>query len=219
MKKIKIEKSKNRRYWKINPATRIKPSRKLYQRDKSKKINTIEENEENNFHSDYTYCPICGAELVEKTVDNKKRKSCLVCGFVLYRNPAPASAAIIEKDGKTLLVKRKYPPFKGDWSLPAGFVEYGESPQDCAIRETYEETNLKVKLSSVFGVYSGQDDPRTHAILIVYLTENATGELKPGDDAEELGFFSQDEIPPNIAFSAHRQVFKEYFDFKKKTSQ
>ena len=219
MKKIKIERPKKRRYWKINPVTRMKPSRKLYQRDKLTKINMTEENLSGDFHPNYIWCPICNTELVERTLGSKKRKNCLVCGFVLYRNPAPASAVIIEQNGKVLLAKRRFPPFRGDWSLPAGFVEYGESPQDCAIRETHEETNLKVKISSVFGVYSGKDDPRTHAILIVYLTKDVTGELKPGDDAEQLGFFSQDEIPPNIAFSAHRQVLKEYFDFKNKTSQ
>ena len=217
MKKIKIDRVKKRRTWKINPATRIKPSGKLYQRGKAKRMRNAEENEWEKLHPIYRYCPVCSAQLVERRKDGKLRKCCLVCGFILYRNPAPASGVIIEKGGKVLLVKRKYPPLKGDWSLPAGFIEYDESPEDCAIREVYEETNLKISLSSVFGVYSGQDDPRTHAVLIVYLAKDIRGELNPGDDAQEATFFKEKEIPSNIAFAAHRQVLKDYFGFKKKS--
>ena len=216
MKKIKLNPTKKRRAWSINPATRVKPSGKLYCRSKAKELQNTEENEWKNPHPIYKYCPICSAELVEKQKEGRIRKCCSVCGFVLYKNPAPASGVIIEKDGKVLLVKREYPPFKGDWSLPAGFMEYGESPEACAVRETYEETNLKIKLSCVFGVYSGHDDPRTYAILVVYLADIIGGEPKAGDDAQEISFFSRDEIPANIAFAAHRQVLKDYFSFRKK---
>jgi 8-oxo-dGTP diphosphatase len=210
MKKTAKHKGR-RRTWSINPVTRVKPSGKVYQRGKIKETQNTEENEWRNFHPIYRYCPACTSELVEKKADGKIRKCCPVCGFVLYRNPAPASGVIIEKDGKVLLVKRKYSPFKGDWSLPAGFMEYGESPEACAIRETYEETNLKIRLSGLFGVYSDHDDPRTYAILVVYLADIIEGEPKPGDDAQEISFFKQEEIPSNIAFAAQRQVLKDYF--------
>lgn len=217
MTRLRIDKPKRRRAWNINPVTRIKPSAKSYQRGKVKITQELEDRDWKNLHPTYKYCPACSAELMEKAVDGKRRKCCLVCGFVLYKNSAPASGVIIDKGQKILLVKRKYPPFKGDWSLPAGFIEYGESPHDCAIREVYEETNLKIKLSSVFGVYSGQDDPRTHAVLVVYLVADAKGEPKPGDDAQEVEFFEEGRIPSNIAFAAHRQVLKDYFAFKRKT--
>lgn len=218
MKKTARHKAK-RRTWNINPVTRIKPSEKVYQRNKIKKTRNAEENEcrrpclqtGRNFHPIYKYCPACTSELVEKRTDGKLRRCCPVCGFVLYKNPAPASGVIIEKDGKVLLVKRKFAPFKGDWSLPAGFMEYGESPEACAIREIYEETNLKIKLPALFGVYAGHDDPRTYAILVVYLADIIEGQPEPGDDAQEISFFSRDEIPSNIAFAAHRQVLKDYF--------
>jgi 8-oxo-dGTP diphosphatase len=109
------------------------------------------------------------------------------------------------------LVKRKYEPYRGDWSFPAGFMEYGESPEQCAVRETKEELSVDVELNGLFGVYSGKDDPRTHAILIMYWAKIKGGELKPGDDAEEIRFFAKEEVPPNIAFLAHRQILKEYF--------
>jgi ADP-ribose pyrophosphatase YjhB (NUDIX family) len=214
--KFQIKKPKIRKSWSISPVTRLKESGKVYKR-KSKFSKNEEEQEEDLYFKylrkdeDFKYCPRCSAELIKKRIDHNLRKVCPVCGFVLYRNPAPAAGVIIEKEGQVLLVRRKYNPYIGDWSLPAGFIEYGESPESCALRETKEETNLEVKLTSLFKVYSGSDDPRTSAILIVYSGEILKGELKPGDDASEAKFFSVNNIPQNIAFQSHRQALKDYF--------
>ncbi len=162
----------------------------------------------------YRYCPRCGAEMAERTVDHKKRKACPVCDYVFYLNPVPAAGVVIEKEGKILLVKRKYEPYKGDWCLPAGFMEYDESPEQCATRETREELGVNIELDGLFGVYSGKDDPRTHAVLVMYWAKIIDGVLKPGDDAEEIQYFARDEVPPNVAFLAHCQIIKEYFEIK-----
>jgi len=214
--KLTIKKSKPRKTWTISPVTRVKESGKVYKR-KGKFSKKVEEQENDLYfkylrkEEDYRYCPRCSAELIKKRIDHNLRKVCPVCGFVLYRNPAPAAGVIIEKEGQIVLVRRKYNPYKGDWCLPAGFIEYGESPEHCAVREVKEETNLDVKLNSLFRVYSGSDDPRTRAILIVYLGEILSGEAKPGDDASEVRFFPVDNIPQNIAFQSHRQALKDYF--------
>lgn len=212
--KIKIKKPKKRETWKISPVTKIKQSDKIYQRKGKKKLDLKKEIEcDSEFlKKDYRYCPRCSAQLAEKNIDHRKRKICPVCEFILYKNPAPASAVILTEDEKILLVKRKYQPFKGDWSLPAGFMEYDESPENCAVRETKEEVNLDIRIKRLFNVYSGSDDPRTNAVLIVYLVEVLGGKLKPGDDALEAQFFTRDQIPPNIAFRAHRKVIQDYFD-------
>lgn len=208
MDKIKIKKPKPRRTWEINPVTKVKPSGKIY-----KRVKLPEEELDLSPHPEknYIYCPRCSAELVEKRVDHKKRKVCPVCRFVFYKNPTPAAGVVIEKEGKLLLGRRKFEPFKGDWSLPAGFMEYNESPQECAKREAKEELNLYVEINEIFGVYSGKDDPRTHAVLIMYWAKIIGGELRAGDDVEEARFFSPEEIPLNIAFQAHRQIIKEFF--------
>ncbi len=220
----KIEKPKIRRTWTRDPATRIKESGKIYKRGKSVNWSTDKADKTDkldltkNVGKTYRYCPRCGAEMVEKNVDHKKRKVCPVCKFVYYRNPAPAAGVVIEKKEKILLVKRKFEPYKGDWCLPAGFMEYDESPERCAIRETKEELNVDVKLEGLYGVYSGKDDPRTHAVLIMYWAKITGGKLKPGDDAEEIEFFAKDEVPKNIAFLAHRQIIKEFFEIKESKS-
>ena len=213
IEKIKIEKSKVRRTWTRSPVTKVKQSGKIYKRKRS----TDEADGTDltaGIGKTYKYCPRCGAEMVDKRIDHEERKVCPVCGFVFYHNPVPAAGVVIEKDNKILLVKRKYEPYKGDWSCPAGFMEYDESPEQCAIREIKEELNVDVELDGLFGVYSGKDDPRTHAVLIMYWAKIKGGELKPGDDAEEIGFFAKEEIPQNIAFLAHRQIIKEFFEGK-----
>jgi len=211
--KIEIKKPKKRHTWKISPVTRIKESEKIYSRKGKKGLNLQKEMECELDHlkKDYKYCPKCSVELVQKKIDHKKRKACPACGFVIYRNPAPASAVILTQNGKILLVKRKYDPFSGDWSLPAGFIEYDESPEQCAIREAKEETNLEIKLTGLFKVYSGSDDPRTNAILVVYLAKVTGGTLKPGDDASDAEYFAKDKIPQNIAFAAHRRVVSDFY--------
>ena len=163
----------------------------------------------------FAYCPWCSAELIESHIDGKTRKRCPRCDFIYYRNPIPAAGAFIVKDNQILLVKRKYPPYVGAWSFPAGFMEYGESPAHCCIREVLEETGLEVKLTGLFKVYSGTDDPRSRAVLIMYLSEIVGGQLRPGDDASEVRYFDLDAVPDNIAFESHVRAINEYRQLKK----
>lgn len=88
-------------------------------------------------------------------------------------------------------------------------MEWDESPQHCAERELKEETGLDIVIGKIFNVYSGSDDPRTNAILILYFGQVAGGVATAGDDAAEVGFFRIAEIPANIAFLAHRQAISD----------
>ncbi|UCB53403.1 MAG: NUDIX hydrolase [Candidatus Zixiibacteriota bacterium] len=221
---------KVRRTWTRSPVTKVKESGKVYKRRKSVEWSTDGRDETprrapvgadltKNIAKTYKYCPRCGAEMTEKIVDHHKRKVCPVCEYVFYHNPVPAAGVVIEEDGKILLVKRKFEPYKGDWCLPAGFMEYDESPERCAVRETKEELGVDVELDGLFGVYSGKDDPRTHAVLVMYWARVTGGKMKPGDDAEEIQFFAKKEIPDNIAFLAHRQIIKEFFEIRDSESR
>ncbi len=113
------------------------------------------------------------------------------------------------QEGKVLLVKRKFEPRAGLWSLPAGFMEYGETVEETAVRELKEETNLDVRLTRLFGVYTGCDDPRNQAVLIMYEGDIVGGHLKAGDDASDVRFFPLNALPPEIAFEAHRRVLDD----------
>jgi 8-oxo-dGTP diphosphatase len=122
----------------------------------------------------------------------------------------PAAGAVIVKDDKILMVKRGHPPRVGDWTLPAGFMEWDEHPRDTAVRELKEETGLDIELTGFFEVYSGSDDYRNNAVLILYHARVVGGRLEPGDDADEVRFFGFDELPQNIAFQAHHQALADY---------
>ncbi len=159
--------------------------------------------------TDFRFCPRCGGALATKRLDGHDRLVCRACGFVFYQNPVPAVGVVLVEDGRVLLVKRKFDPRKGGWTLPAGFVELGEGIDDCAVREMKEETNLDVELTALFNAYSAQDDPRTKVVLILYAGKRTGGELKAGDDAEEARFFPLDALPHPIAFQAHVQALAD----------
>ena len=128
-----------------------------------------------------------------------------------YRNPAPAAGVLLEWRGGLLLVRRKYEPRAGSWCLPSGFMEYGETPERCALRELREETGIEGALDELFGVYAGHDDPRVRAVLILYTAGRAGGRLTPGDDASDARFFPLDRLPDQIAFEAHSRALEKYF--------
>jgi len=125
-----------------------------------------------------------------------------------HRNPIPTVDTIVEKEGGVVLIKRKNPPY--GWALPGGFVDYGESLEEAARRETKEETNLEVKELRQFHTYSDPArDPRFHTITTVFVGKGE-GEPKPADDARELKIFKKDTLPSDVAFD-HRDILKDYF--------
>ncbi len=155
------------------------------------------------------FCARCGGPMTARRVDDRVRAVCDRCGFVAYRNPAPAAGVVLIEQRQVLLVQRKLEPRAGMWTLPAGFVEYDEHVTDCAIRETREETNLDVELQGLFGAYMAMDDPRVQVVLLLYRCRRIGGELKAGDDASDARFFPLDHTPKEIAFKAHEQALED----------
>ncbi len=164
----------------------------------------------------YRFCPRCGSKLLAVELDNRERRVCPKADFVQYRNPVPAVGAFVRKDSKLLMVLRKYPPRAGLWTLPAGFMEYDEAPEETAVREVKEETGLDVAVQKLFSVYRAGDDPRTRVVLILYEMKIVGGRLKPGDDALKAEFFTLANLPEDIAFSAHRKALSDYLARQKK---
>ena len=152
------------------------------------------------------YCPCCGHTLEDHFLYGRTRRKCLNCGFVFFRDPKVAAGVLAEHDGKVLLVKRSVDPSKGDWALPAGFVEIDEGPVHGALRELTEETGLIGKITGLLGVFHNRTDPRGPIVIVLYRAQIVGGELHPADDAEEVKFFAQDELPKNIAFSSTRRA-------------
>jgi ADP-ribose pyrophosphatase YjhB (NUDIX family) len=126
-----------------------------------------------------------------------------------YRNPIPTVDIIIELDARgIILIKRAKEPF--GWAIPGGFVDYGESLEDAARREAWEETSLKIELLGQLGAYSAPDrDPRHHTISVVFLAR-ARGRPEARDDALEVGVFTKEDLPSPLAFD-HAQILADYF--------
>lgn len=139
------------------------------------------------------HCPECGEQIADR------------------RNPVPTVDVIIELDGGIVLIERKNPPF--GWALPGGFVDYGESYEQAAVREAYEETGLQVTLTEQFHTYSDPGrDPRLHTASTVFIA-TATGEPRAADDALRVGIFSPDTMP-ELVFD-HARILADYFRKKK----
>jgi len=139
-------------------------------------------------------CPSCSADIV------------------VYSNPTPTVDIIIETRGGIVLINRKNTPF--GWAIPGGFVDYGESVVDAAVREAKEETSLDVELISMLGVYSDPSrDPRLHTISTVFIAR-AEGEPVAADDAQNAAIFKdRKDIPENLAFD-HLRIINDYFEWK-----
>lgn len=128
-----------------------------------------------------------------------------------YKNPIPTVDIIIEYKDGIVLIERKNYPF--GWAIPGGFVEYGESCEETAIREAKEETGLEIDNLKQFKTYSKPGrDPRFHTISTVFIAKGK-GILKSGDDAKNAKIFKKENLPEKIAFD-HREILDEYFKLR-----
>jgi ADP-ribose pyrophosphatase YjhB (NUDIX family) len=143
-------------------------------------------------------------------------EKCPRCGFVTrrHRNPVPTVDIIIElPDQGLVLIERANPPH--GWGLPGGFVDYGESLEDAAIREAREETGLTVALLGQFHTYSDpRRDPRQHTITTVFVAQGS-GTPQSADDALRLAIFAPEQLPAVLAFD-HSHILSEYLKVRPK---
>ncbi len=133
------------------------------------------------------------------------RPVCPQCGWIYFVDPKVAAAILVERDGRVLLVRRVNEPFRGLWTLPAGFVNGGEDPAEAAARECLEETGLQVRVTRVLDVIAGREHERGADFVIVYLAEVFGGELAAADDADAAEWFERGNLPP-LAFKATQKV-------------
>jgi 8-oxo-dGTP diphosphatase len=128
-----------------------------------------------------------------------------------YRNPTLTVDGIVLIDGKIVLVRRGRDPHKGEYALPGGIVEYGETVEKAIVREVEEETGLKTDILEIVGLYSGPlRDPRGHFISICFHLQRLSGDLKGGDDAETAVLYPLDRMP-EMAFD-HADMIRDFLD-------
>ncbi len=156
-----------------------------------------------------SFCPACGQPVEAKTLEADHRPR-LVCphGHVTWRNPRVVVGTLPVDGDRVYLARRAIEPAAGKWGNPGGFLELGESAQEGARRETEEETELRVEVGRLIGVYS-----RPHAGIVTIAFEAAVvgGRPEPAAETSEVRAFGPDEIPwDEIAFSTAESALRDW---------
>jgi ADP-ribose pyrophosphatase YjhB (NUDIX family) len=155
------------------------------------------------------FCPACGRP-VEATVLEEDHRPRLVCpeGHVTWRNPRIVVGTLPTRGGRVHLARRAIEPAIGRWSYPGGFLELGEATQEGARRETEEETELRVEIGPLVGVYSR---PHAGVVTIIYEATVVGGRPEPAAETSEVALFGPDEIPwDELAFSTVESALRDW---------
>ena len=158
------------------------------------------------------YCRICGAHMESRIPedDDHIRLVCPRCGHVHYENPKLVVGCIPVTGDRLLLCKRNIAPQKGRWTLPAGYLENGESVQDGAVRETLEETRSEVEIIAPYRMFNLVFVQQIYLMFRAKLLDENFG---PTKESTAVRLFHEAEIPwDDIAFESIRQTLKDYFD-------
>jgi ADP-ribose pyrophosphatase YjhB (NUDIX family) len=124
--------------------------------------------------------------------DTRPRLVCTECGFVQYENPKIVIGSVCQWAGRVLLGRRTIEPRAGYWTIPAGYLELGETTPNGAIREAWEETRARIEILALLGVYS---IPRISQVQLIYRARLISPDVEPGDETSEVGLFEWDSIP------------------------
>lgn len=160
------------------------------------------------------FCSNCGNPVKFGPVpdDDRPRYYCDHCNTVHYENPNMIVGCLPRWQDKVLLCKRSIEPRSGKWTLPAGFLEIGESVEAGAVRETLEEANAEVKIVQLFAVYNL---PQWGQVYLMFLADLANLNFSAGKETLEAKLFKKDEVPwDEIAFSAVNFTLQQYFDHR-----
>ncbi|MDB5820529.1 MAG: ADP-ribose pyrophosphatase, partial [Rhizobacter sp.] len=162
------------------------------------------------------HCKACGGPCVYVVPpdDNRERATCTLCGLVHYENPLNVVGTVPAWEDKVLLCRRNIEPRYGFWTLPAGFMELGESVEDGALRETVEEAGAHVEMQ---GLYTMLNVIRVGQVHLFYRARLLDTDFDPGPETIECQLFSESEIPwDDLAFRTVRETLVHYFaDYKR----
>ncbi len=156
------------------------------------------------------YCSNCGEQLVFRIPqgDDRPRSVCTACASVHYSNPKMVVGSIPETNGKILLCRRAIEPRLGKWTLPAGYLENGETVSDCAKREAFEEAVARVE---DLRPYALLNLPFINQVYFMFRSQLANHDYQPGSESLEVKLYRPDDIPwSELAFPVIHEVLKLY---------
>ncbi len=157
-------------------------------------------------------CAFCGGKLAKRyvAIEQHRRLVCDKCGQITYTNPKVVAGLIpMMPDGSVVLLRREIEPAKGKWSYPAGYQELGETVEQAAVRETWEEICVRVKVTGLVGIYSYPD---AGVVTIVYAGKVLKGEIPaPGIESQDVQLYHPSKIPWNVlAFRSTTEALRDW---------
>ena len=158
------------------------------------------------------HCKACGSPVryVMPADDNRDRATCTACATIHYENPLNVVGTLPVWQDKVLLCRRNIEPRHGFWTLPAGFMELGETTEQGAIRETIEEAGANIELQ---GLYTLLNVVRVGQLHLFYRARLLDTDFAPGPETIETQLFAEDEIPwDDLAFRTVRETLKRFFE-------
>lgn len=164
------------------------------------------------------YCSHCGAPVSHRIPDgdNRHRYVCDVCGTIHYENPRMVVGCLPVWQDKVLLCRRAIKPRYGLWTLPAGFMENGETTAEGAIRETLEEAGARVELD---GLYSLINVPDIDQVYLLFRGRLLDLDFAPGEESLEVALFDEADIPwDKLAFRSVRTTLEQFFEDRRSGS-
>ena len=162
------------------------------------------------------HCRACGTRVayVVPADDNRERAVCPACATIHYENPLNVVGTLPTWGEQVLLCKRAIEPRHGLWTLPAGFLELGETTAEGALRETDEEAGAQIELGSLFTLLNVVRVGQLHLFYLAAMTSPA---LSPGSETLEARLFREDEIPwDEIAFRTVHETLRYFFDDRRR---
>jgi ADP-ribose pyrophosphatase YjhB (NUDIX family) len=160
------------------------------------------------------YCSECAAELSEIVPegDNRPRYVCTACDSIHYQNPKVVTGCLVSHKQQVLLCRRAIEPRKGFWTIPAGFMENGETMCEGALRETVEEAAANVKNECLYRLF---DIPHINQVYVFFRGE-LDGDYGVGPESLESALFNEEDIPwSELAFPIVTDVLVDYFADRK----
>ncbi|WP_233233581.1 NUDIX hydrolase [Bordetella sp. LUAb4] len=162
------------------------------------------------------YCSQCGTPIVRRVPegDNRERDVCDNCGAIHYQNPRVVVGTVPVWEGRILLCRRAIEPRYDTWTLPAGFMELGETTAQGALRETLEESGARVQLGGIFTIV---DVPQVDQVHIYHLAQALGPELDPGPESLEARYFDEAEIPwDDLSFRTVVTTLRHYLEDRRR---
>jgi ADP-ribose pyrophosphatase YjhB (NUDIX family) len=158
-----------------------------------------------------THCNICGTPVETKIPpgDTHPRAVCPACGHIQYQNPKAVVGSVpVWKDGRILLCRRAIDPRHGKWTLPAGFMENGETATEGAAREALEEANARIEIEQLYTLFSV---PHISQMYLLFRARLLDLDFSPGEESLEVKLFAEEDIPwDELAFASVARTLEHF---------